>query len=170
MSDEKSNISYYHFLRNGTKRYKQRLGLLAPVVGFVMIIGFALFLLPLFLYLLLFNRVYFWVRNQNSVPLKPYYNFDRHRIAHLGLMDRLWCEYCEWANGSLQWIADIVHEIERRYCPIKNQCDPHCEKAKDWRKEFLPYDHKFDDLKSYLNEGGYESISICEKKDPPTDA
>lgn len=73
MAEEKSNISYYHYLRNKRKVHKQRLGFLAPVFGLVLILGFALFLLPLFLYMLTFNQVYFWVRNQHSIPLRPYY-------------------------------------------------------------------------------------------------
>ena len=163
--ENKSNISYWHFLRNKKKSRKQRLGPLAPILGFALIMLFAAFLLPLFLFMLVFNKVYFWARNQNAIPLKPYLNFNRHRIAHLGLMDRLWCEYCEWANGTLQWISDIVHEIERRYCPIKNACDPHCSKAKQWREEFLEFDHDYNELKSFLMDGKYESISVCEKKE-----
>ncbi len=161
---KKSNISYTHYLRNKTAANKQRLGPFAAVLGFLLIVLFAFFLLPLFLYMVVFNKVYFWVRNQNPISMKPYYNFDRHRIAHLGLMDRIWCEYCEWANGSLQWISDIVHEIERRYCPIQNHCDPHCPQAKKWREEFLKYDHTLEDLESFLTDGTYEKISKSEKK------
>lgn len=167
MSDaKKSNISYYHYLRNKSRLNKQRLGFIAPVLGLLLILGFAIFLMPLFIYMLFFNRLYFWVRNQNSIPMRPYYKYDRHRIAHLSLVDKLWCEYCEWANGSLQWITDVVNEIERRYCPIKNQCDPHCTKVKDWRAEFLPYNHTLSDLEKYMHEGGYEAISVAEKKEP----
>jgi hypothetical protein len=166
MAGDKSNISYYHFLRNQKKVHKQRLGFLAPILGLALILGFAVFLFPLFLYMLLFNRVYFWVRNQNPIDRKPYYRYDRHRVPHLGWMDKVWCEYCEWANGSLQWISDVVNEIERRYCPIQNQCDPHCGKVKDWRSAFLPHDHSLPDLEKYMHEGGYEAISVAEKKEP----
>jgi hypothetical protein len=165
MDAPKSNVSYYHYLRNRSHKHKQRLGPLAFVLGFSLIILFAAFLLPLFLYMLVFNRAYFWVRNQNSIPLRPYLNFNRHKIAHLGWMDRLWCEYCEWANGSLQWMLDVVNEIERRYCPIKSQCDPHCSKAKQWREEFLPFDHTLPDLEHFMLDGKYANISRCEKKD-----
>ncbi len=168
MEQKKSNISYYHFLRNRNNPNRQRLGIFAPVLGLLLIILFGIFFLPLFLYMLLFNRLYFWVRNQNSVPLRPYLDFNRHKIAHLGLMDRLWCEYCEWANGSLQWTFDIVNEIERRYCPIKSQCDPHCDKVKKWRKEFLEFDHTLGDLERFMFEGGYEKISVSEKKKEPS--
>jgi len=166
MREEKSNISFQHYLRNKNKHHKQRLGALAPLLGLFLILGFAAFLLPLFLYVLMFNRLYFWVRNQNPISPKPYFRFDRHRVPHLGWMDRIWCEYCEWANGSLQWIGEVVNEIERRYCPIQNQCDPHCAKAKSWRSEFLPHAHALQDLQNYLHEGGYEALSICEIKEP----
>jgi hypothetical protein len=89
-------------VRNKRATHKRRLEPLAPILGLLLILGIAVFLLPLFLYMLVYNRLYFWVRNQNLIPLKPYYNFDRHRIPHLGWMDKVWCEYCEWASGSLQ--------------------------------------------------------------------
>ncbi len=161
----KSNISLYHLRRNRVRRHKQRVGALAPLAGFVLIVSFAAFLLPLFVYMLIFNKLYFWIRNQNSVSLRGYFSFDRHRIPHLGLMDRIWCGYCEWANGTLAWISDIVKEIERRYCPIKNNCNCHCEKAKEWRTEFLDYDHKLAELEEFYFNGTYESISVCEKKE-----
>jgi hypothetical protein len=132
--------------------HKQRLGVLTPLAGYPLIILFAVFLLPLYLYMLFFNRAYFWVRNQDPIPSAPYYNYDRHKIAHLGLVDKIWCEYCEWANGTLQWTLAVTNEIERRYCPIKNKPCPHCEKAKAWREHFLAYDHTAEDLGKYYEE------------------
>lgn len=152
MSKKDSIQSYLKKLSN-TPGHKQRLGALAPLAGYPLIILFAVFLLPLYLYMLFFNRAYFWVRNQNPIPSAPFYNYDRHKIAHLSVMDKIWCEYCEWANGTLQWTLEVTNEIERRYCPIKNKPCPHCEKAKDWRKEYLDYDHGSSDLeKYYLNQ------------------
>lgn len=81
------------------------------------------------------------------------------------MIDKLWCEYCEWANGTLQWTLEVVNEIERRYCPIRNDCDPHCPKAKAWRAEFLPHDHTLAELQAYLYEGRYEAISVAERKE-----
>ncbi|NRB38218.1 MAG: hypothetical protein HRU20_07075 [Pseudomonadales bacterium] len=118
----------------------------------LLIVSFSLVLLPLFVFMWVFNLVYFWLRNQPSINPGPYFKFDRHRIAHISTMDKLWCEYCEWANGTLQWTLAITNEIERRYCPIKNQCDPHCDKAKQWRDEFLDFKHQPEDLKAYYRD------------------
>jgi len=146
---QKVSVQSYLKKLSNMPGHKQRLGVLTPLAGYSLIILFAVFLLPLYLYMLFFNKAYFWVRNQKPIPATPYYNFDRHKIAHLSLMDKIWCEYCEWANGTLQWTLDITNEIERRYCPIKNKPCPHCEKAKDWRREFLEYEHDSDDLERY---------------------
>lgn len=149
---EKVSIQAYLKRLSQTPGHEQRLGALTPLAGYPLILLFALFLLPLYLYMLFFNRVYFWIRKQEPVARAPYYNFDRHRIPHLSFTDKLWCEYCEWANGTLQWTLDITNEIERRYCPIKNRPCPHCEKAKDWREEFLEYEHGQADLEKYYTE------------------
>ena len=52
-------------------------------------------------------------------------------------------------NGTLQWALAITNEIERRYCPIQNQCHPHCEKAKGWRDAFLKYGHGVEEIDLY---------------------
>lgn len=146
----KANID--QCIRNLNKLHKQRLGFIGPFIGMLLILLFAIALLPLYLFLLFFNVVYFWIRRQKNIDPKPYFNYDRHKIAHLRFADKVWCEYCEWANGTLQWALAITNEIERRYCPIKNQCDPHCEKAKVWRQEFLSYEHKPEDIDRYYED------------------
>ncbi len=147
--DKKSNIN--KCLHKINQRHKQRLGGIGAYIGMFLICIFALVLLPLYLFMYLFNYVYFWFRKQKRIDPKPYFNFDRHRIAHLRFADRVWCEYCEWANGTLQWTLAITNEIERRYCPIKNQCHPHCEKAKKWRDTFLDYECRPDDIDEYYD-------------------
>ncbi len=126
-----------------------RLGSIGRKICTLLICIFSLVLLPLFIFMILFNTIYFWIRNQPSISPSQYYHFDRHNINHITFMDKVWCEYCEWANGTLHWTLAITNEIERRYCPIQNKCHPHCEKAKSWRNEFLPFDHKPDKLTDY---------------------
>ena len=123
MSKKDSIQSYLKKLSN-TPGHKQRLGALAPLAGYPLIILFAVFLLPLYLYLLFFNRAYFWVRNQNPIPSAPFYNYDRHKIAHLSVMDKIWCEYCEWANGTLQWTLEVTNPPRWRSCCAPARCPP----------------------------------------------
>ena len=145
-------VSIERYLKKLNIQHPQRFGRIGPYIGMILILLFAFALLPLFLFLVFFNKVYFWIRRQKSVDPSPYFNFDRHNISHLSAIDKLWCEYCEWANGSLQWALAITNEIERRYCPIQNQCHPHCEKAKKWREQFLKYEHQPEDVERYYQE------------------
>ncbi len=133
----------------GHPGHEYRLGVFTPLVGYPLILSFSLFLLPLFLYMLFFNYVYFWLRKQKPIDRKKYVRYDRHMIASLSLVDKIWCEYCEWANGSLQWILAVLNEVEKRYCPIKNKENPHCHKVKEWRKDFLSADHTPQEMKDY---------------------
>jgi hypothetical protein len=147
---EKVNID--QCLRKINTIHKQRLGAFGPPLGMILIVLFAVALFPLFAFLVVFNKAYFWIRRQKNIDPKPYFNYDRHKLTHLRFADKAWCEYCEWANGTLQWALAITNEIERRYCPIQNQCHPHCEKAKKWRDDFLSYDHAPDDVNKYYSD------------------
>ena len=151
-STSKKTANIDQCIRQLYKIHKQRLGAIGPLLGMLLILLFACALLPLYLFLMFFNVVYFWIRQQKRIDPKPYFNFDRHRLNHLRFADKVWCEYCEWANGSLQWALAITNEIERRYCPIQNQCHPHCEKAKSWRDEFLAYQHNPEEIDQYYRE------------------
>lgn len=158
MSDRTS--SKKHSIQSSLKQlsqkegHKQRLGVFSPMAGYPLLLLFGLFLLPLYLYMLFFNRVYFWVRGQVPIRRDRYLQYDRHEIAHLTFVDKIWCEYCEWANGSLQWTLKITNEIEKRYCPIKNKCAPHHEDedAKAWRTDFLDHDHPAKELVAYYED------------------
>lgn len=151
---EHNNVSIQQHLADMEKcaGHRQRFGDLTPLLGYPIIVSFSLFLLPLYIYMQLFSRLYFWIRNQKQMDTRSFFNYDRHKISHLTLIDKIWCEYCEWANGTLQWTMAFTNEIERRYCPIQNKPNPHGKKAKTWRDKFLPYEHKPEDLGDYYKD------------------
>jgi len=148
----KVRIQRYLKAYNKIPARKQRFGFLAPVLGYILIISFSIFLFPLYIYLIVFNITYFWIRKQKSVCRQDYFEYDRHHVEHLSISDKIWCEYCEWANGTLQWALAITNEIERRYCPIRNRKHESLTYKKDWRDEFLDYDHTIEDIERYYNE------------------
>lgn len=152
--DEPQKISIQKCLKDlgQCPGHEHRLGPLTPLLGYPLIISFSIFLLPLFIYMHFFNLVYFWLRRQKPLDPKDFYHYDRHKIAHISFLDKIWCEYCEWANGTLQWTLAILNEVERRYCPIKNKTDPHCSKVKLWREKFLEFEHSPDELEKYYQD------------------
>jgi hypothetical protein len=166
MAEKDRTIDIQRCLHGVNKVHRQRLGSVGPYVGMGLVLFFAIALLPLFIYMVFFNAFYFWIRRQKPVPLGDYVRFDRHRIPQLRWIDKLWCEYCEWANGSLQWMLAVVNEIERRYCPIQNQEHPHCEKAKAWRDAFLRYGCSAEEVDAYYRER-YLAESRLDAEPPP---
>ena len=150
-SNEKNKISISDCLNklDKTTGHRHRGGMFGSVLATLLVFSYIVTLTLHFIILWLGSRFYFWLCKEKPVPLKPFFHFDRHKIAHLNWLDKFACEYCEWANGTFQWGLEIANKVERRFCPIQNSCDPHCEKAKAWRKDFLPYDHSIKEMKEY---------------------
>ena len=86
---KKANIQRYLKELSQKPGHEQRLGVLTPMVGYPLILFFALFLLPLFLYMLFFNRVYFWIRRQTPIARAPYFNFGPEGRGELKLHGRI---------------------------------------------------------------------------------
>jgi hypothetical protein len=101
--------------------------------------------------MIIFSRLYFWIRNQKQMDHRKFCNYDRHKAPHLTLIDKIWCEYCEWANGTLEWTLAFTNEIERRYCPIQNK-HSNCPKVKGWRNKYLKHEHSAEDLGKYYTD------------------
>ena len=101
------------------------------------------------------SPIYFWLYRQKCISPKPFFNFDRHKLKNISFWDKLACEYCEFTNGTLQWMLAITNEIERRWCPVKNQCNPHCSKPKAWREDYLEFKHSQEERLDYY-ENEYE--------------
>lgn len=164
------NINILNCLRElySTPGYNHPLGLVGHYIGILCLLSFIVVILPLFVLTWISSKIYFWFYRQKWISPKPYFNFDRHKIKYFSFFDMLGCEYCEFANGTLQWSLAITNEVERRWCPIKNNCDPHCEKVKEWRKDFLKYDHSPEELKDYYKnrylEEGPEVINLDDEK------
>ena len=129
--------------------YKHPLGKLGHYLGIVILLSFVVVIVPMFIITFLLSPVYFWFYRQEWISPKPFFHFDRHKVKNLSFWDKLGCEYCELANGTLQWMLAITNEIERRWCPIMNSCNPNCSKVKDWRKDFLEFEHSPKERENY---------------------
>ena len=152
MHEDKTGIGTCLIKLHSALPYRRPWGMLAHVFGIAILLSFTLVIGPMFALMWVCSQVYFRLYRQKPVSAGPYFNFDRHRIRHLSFWDRVGCEYCEFANGTLQWGLAVANEVERKWCPIRNACDPHCAKAKEWRKDFLPYQHASEDLADYYRE------------------
>ncbi len=132
--------------------HEHHLGKFGHYLGIVLLLSFVVVIVPMFLLTWFLSPVYFWLYRQECISPKPFFHFDRHKVKHLSFFDKVGCEYCEFANSTLQWMLAITNEIERKWCPIKNQCDPNCAKVKEWREEYLNFRHTKEERKDYYQE------------------
>lgn len=54
------------------------------------------------------------------VDRRRFIALDRGRAPHLSPLDRFNCNYCGYANGVLAWAREIVHQVERYWCPVRH--------------------------------------------------
>lgn len=84
------------------------------------IYGMALPLLMLDLFVSFFQWVCFPIYGIAKVKRSDYLVFDRHQLGYLNAIEKFHCTYCEYANGLIAYLGEIVARTERYFCPIKH--------------------------------------------------
>lgn len=46
--------------------------------------------------------------------------FDRSQLHYLNFIEKFHCFYCEYANGLIAYIQEIIARTEQYFCPIKH--------------------------------------------------
>jgi len=54
------------------------------------------------------------------VQRSKYIIFDRHHLKYLNLLEKLFCIFCGYVNGVIQYAAEIGSRTEEYWCPIKH--------------------------------------------------
>ena len=49
-----------------------------------------------------------------------YLVFDRHHLGYLNFIEKFHCTYCEYGNGLMGYLAEILARTEQYFCPIKH--------------------------------------------------
>lgn len=49
-----------------------------------------------------------------------YLVFDRHRLEYLNFVEKFHCAYCEYGNGLIAYMTEILARTEQYFCPIKH--------------------------------------------------
>ena len=55
-----------------------------------------------------------------KVRRADYIVFDRHRLGYLNFIEKFHCTYCEYGNGLMGYMAEILARTEQYFCPIKH--------------------------------------------------
>lgn len=55
-----------------------------------------------------------------KVRRADYIVFDRHHLGYLNFIEKFHCTYCEYGNGLMSYMAEILARTEQYFCPIKH--------------------------------------------------
>jgi hypothetical protein len=56
----------------------------------------------------------------SKVRRGDYMVFDRHQLGYLNFVEKFHCTYCEYGNGLMAYMAEILARTEQYFCPIKH--------------------------------------------------
>ena len=94
-----------------------------------------------------YHRIAFPLYGIDIVPRSRYIKIDRVKLKYLNPMQRIYCVYCGYANGALQYWVKIVGETEAYWCGIQHQKDP----------KFVPPKHH-EDFIEYGDKDGFDKF------------
>jgi hypothetical protein len=55
-----------------------------------------------------------------KVKRSDYMVFDRHQLGYLNFIEKFHCTYCEYGNGLMAYMSEILARTEEYFCPIKH--------------------------------------------------
>ena len=89
--------------------------LTAPVI-YGLIVPLALLDLALTVY----QHACFRAWGIERVRRRPFFTYDRHRLAYLNIIEKLNCDYCAYANGLIAYAREVAGRTEQYWCPIRH--------------------------------------------------
>jgi hypothetical protein len=84
------------------------------------IYGMVVPLLMLDLFVSLFQWLCFPIYGIAKVRRSDYLVYDRRHLGYLNFIEKFHCTYCEYANGLIAYLREIVARTEVYFCPIKH--------------------------------------------------
>lgn len=84
------------------------------------IYGMALPMLLMDLLVTLYQWTCFPIYGITKVRRSDYMVFDRHHLGFLNAIEKFHCTYCEYGNGLMGYMAEILARTEEYFCPIKH--------------------------------------------------
>ena len=68
----------------------------------------------------LYQWTCFPIYGVSRVKRADYIVFDRHQLNYLNFIEKFHCTYCEYGNGLMSYMAEILARTEEYFCPIKH--------------------------------------------------
>jgi hypothetical protein len=84
------------------------------------IYGMAAPMLLLDLLVTLYQWTCFPIYGIRRVRRSDYFVYDRHHLGFLNFIEKFHCAYCEYGNGLMAYMTEILARTEEYFCPIKH--------------------------------------------------
>ncbi len=84
------------------------------------IYGMALPMVALDILVTLYQWTCFPIYGITKVRRKDYIIFDRYHLGYLNFIEKFHCAYCEYGNGLMAYMTEILARTEEYFCPIKH--------------------------------------------------
>lgn len=84
------------------------------------IYGMIIPLLMLDFFVSFYQWACFPIYGVKKVRRSDYIVFDRRHLGYLNFIEKFHCTYCEYGNGLMSYMAEILARTEEYFCPIKH--------------------------------------------------
>lgn len=74
-----------------------------------------------------------------------YLVFDRRHLGYLNIIEKFHCTYCEYGNGLMAYMTEILARTEQYFCPIKHA------------RKILGAHHRYQSFLGYGEADAYEA-------------
>ena len=100
------------------------------------------------LWIEIYHRICFPLCKIPYIKRKDYIKLDRHKLKYLNILQKIFCVYCGYANGVIQYWERMAGETEHYWCGIQHKKSPSFHPPK-YHKDFSKYGDKQDFNKKY---------------------
>lgn len=84
------------------------------------IYGMAIPMVLLDVLVTLYQWTCFPIYGIRKVRRSDYFVYDRHHLGFLNFIEKFHCTYCEYGNGLMAYMTEILARTEEYFCPIKH--------------------------------------------------
>ena len=84
------------------------------------IYGMAIPMVLLDVLVTLYQWTCFPIYGIRKVRRSDYFVYDRHHLGFLNFIEKFHCTYCEYGNGLMSYMSEILARTEEYFCPIKH--------------------------------------------------
>lgn len=107
-----------------------------PTLPFIYFAVFPMILMDFWVEM--YHRVCFYFYRIPYVNRAKYIKIDRQKLSYLGVLQKINCVYCGYANGLVKYWTQIFAETESYWCGIQHEKDGNYI-APDHHVDFVPY-------------------------------